>query len=867
MWILESHGDFLDGKRLWLRPGRKYLFGRVKKDGVAFAIDHKTVSRKHFIIDVAHVSDSEVTQIHARTKITIIDQGSKSGTSVNGFALKGDKLSRDLTNAENSVRPGSLPHELIVKWQPCIWTFHLLKKDLKAGLLKVKQDRLKPLGVKAISDFVPDYTTHVVAAKRNTPKGLQALICGKHLVSESYLDALEYAATPTNLDEEEDASPLERDFDRSWPSPKDHLPPPGKEPTLRPVDTYQPGPDRTNIFKDYTFVFGDPAQHENVLPVITTGHGKALHFKVVNGETTVDEAYRFMSNAAGRKGFGDPAENSDKGGVIMVRWTAQPEHTEWATNLVNQLALKLDQRAIDQSEFLDAILANDASTLRQSVPFESNNEGKVAPPPSFAPSFPLASPDAQAQAKGGASANRLNDHENTTSSVPTTSNQQNRAAALVSQRLSAQTQPVQNGQMDSASTREAQDRARRERLKMPPPTQKVFDDGFNPDAIVDYEDDEEEEAVESSQFEDYEPDARAKHEPPSIRKRRRSSSPIQREKTIADDMDDLLPAATAMKRRKLELEAEAKRKGLPTTLFSTSAVQTKKPRKQGKEIDVREIARAQRLREAEAAQREREEEERQPPHDDNDREPANLVQIEYMDLPVRESKVAPRIGKNPEDDPRWDPKWNGRKNFKKFRPQEAGAKRLSNHVTKVFVELVPVKKNSGGLGDKYWDKSQEEKDREREKKRKEKQRSQRTQSTTTQSQAQTQSQAATGTGSTRRVTNVVSDDEEQEDDRQTSPAATRLQEEAAAIVDHDIDMESPRRTRADDARSQIQRHTQTQTQKQGTKRPAPKNAGPAMKKRQKMIPITTVHGSDSDDGGDSDDMKFKFGSRRRKGKA
>jgi len=54
MWILQSDGDFLQGielllscsvrdyvwfsyqelgKRLWLKPGRKYLFGRVKQDG------------------------------------------------------------------------------------------------------------------------------------------------------------------------------------------------------------------------------------------------------------------------------------------------------------------------------------------------------------------------------------------------------------------------------------------------------------------------------------------------------------------------------------------------------------------------------------------------------------------------------------------------------------------------------------------------------------------------------------------------------------------------------------------------------------------------------------------------------------------
>ena len=50
MWILECDGDFLQGlksplpfpqvftegltgKKLWLKPGQRYLFGRVKRDG------------------------------------------------------------------------------------------------------------------------------------------------------------------------------------------------------------------------------------------------------------------------------------------------------------------------------------------------------------------------------------------------------------------------------------------------------------------------------------------------------------------------------------------------------------------------------------------------------------------------------------------------------------------------------------------------------------------------------------------------------------------------------------------------------------------------------------------------------------------
>lgn len=50
MWVLESDGDLLEGmskrlsileeslrrptgKRVWLKPGKKYLFGRIKSEG------------------------------------------------------------------------------------------------------------------------------------------------------------------------------------------------------------------------------------------------------------------------------------------------------------------------------------------------------------------------------------------------------------------------------------------------------------------------------------------------------------------------------------------------------------------------------------------------------------------------------------------------------------------------------------------------------------------------------------------------------------------------------------------------------------------------------------------------------------------
>ena len=835
---------------MWLKPGKRYLFGRVKKDGVQFAIDHKTVSRKHFIIQVSDVQDHEVSQVHARTKITIIDQNSKSGTTVNGNLLKGsDQPSKDLKSSDNSIRPGSVQDELIVRWQPCVLSFQLLKKELKAGALKTRQDRVKSLGIKAISDFTSDYTTHLVAGKRNTTKGLQALITGKYMVSESYLDAIQYAATPRSLDEEEDLSPLELDFDTHWPDAKGYLPPPGKEPTARSVETYQPGPDRTNIFENFTFVFGDRSQQENLLDVITTGHGKALLFAVTNGQTTVDEALHYMQNAAGMKSFGDTSAQSRRGGVIMIRWTPAPEHADWATDLVNEVAVKLDQRAIDQSEFLDAILANDATLLRQSVPLESYNDGLAAPPPTAQASFATSKQKTQAQTQKSGTFNGAPaepDEARTQKSQPDAGRMPLDKSTLMSNGVSQSELAVEDIVQPPSLVRR--------RFEAHAPAQVKFDDGFDENTIAAYDSsDEAEDGDDPSRIVDSQAESAVNPEPPyTSRKRRRSQSPAGAT-SYDNDLDDLLPAANAMKRQRLEAEAQGRRGGKPLLHAKMSASAIKPKKKIEKEIDVREVARAQREKEA-AARREQEElEERLPAHDQNDRAPANLVQIGVMEMPIRANKPVARI--NPEDDPRWDPKWNGRKNFKKFRPQQVGPGRYTGHATKVIVPLVAVKNASDGLGDKYWDKTPEEKARE--KRRKDKTKSQR---------SQAQSQSSRPTASTER-TEIASDHESDASARQTSPASTRLQQEAASIVDHAIDPDSPRTTRSKESRALTQTQTQTQTQAQtptqGTKRPASRPTAAAAKKRQKTLPVTTIHGSDSEHDDDSDDMKFKFGSRRR----
>lgn len=132
-----------------------------------------------------------------------------------------------------------------------------------------------------------------------------------------------------------------------------------------PAEAFNPNPERNVVFEGYIFVFGDPKQQDNLLPAITNGHGKALVCKMEHKKTKVEDIVKFMRNVATGKSFGESDSPSEKGGVILVRWITKPEMQEWANELAHEVALRIGQQAIDQREFLDAIVRNDARVLRR----------------------------------------------------------------------------------------------------------------------------------------------------------------------------------------------------------------------------------------------------------------------------------------------------------------------------------------------------------------------------------------------------------------------------------------------------------------------------------------------------------------------
>lgn len=255
-------------------------------------------------------------------------------------------------------------------------SFSFTSKELKANPIPSLQEKLECLGIKVLVDYVRESTTHVVARKRNTSKCLQALINGRFVVDHTFIDAIISGTQSIN----DELSPLESDFESNWPNELQHLPPRGTEPTDRPSDAYAPDPNRQDIFEGYTFIFCDQSQYENLLAPITNGRGKALFRQVDPSTTKIDDFIRYVKDVAGEKGLGEFEDGSEGRGVVVVRYQPAKQFvSDWYSDFATRVALSLDHRLVEQNEFLDAILNNDASMLRR--PLEVEQSDIAAPPP------------------------------------------------------------------------------------------------------------------------------------------------------------------------------------------------------------------------------------------------------------------------------------------------------------------------------------------------------------------------------------------------------------------------------------------------------------------------------------------------------
>lgn len=315
----------------------------------------------------------------------------------------------------------------------------------------------------------------------------------------------------------------------------------------------------------------------------------------------------------------------------------------------------------------------------------------------------------------------------------------------------------------------------------------------------------------------------------AVKRSRKRRGPAMDDENDEGLMDQILPAAAAMKRRKIEEQEEAARNGTSMKNSMTSHQEAPAEKiKTKKGMNIQEVVRERREAEEDAVRRE-EESLRESLDGMHVEDMKNLATIEEMDLPDRSDR--PRDQINGTSNSRWDDAWNGRKNFKKFRRRGDGAPPRRGH--SLIVPLEEVKKKDFGIGEEYWLEHDKAK-----KKRKEKDRA--TQDTPRQANTLVKSEPA------RAEVPVPSELHIEEGDPDT------------------IDINAPRQTRRTHQASQEEHDSAAKSQlnvrgvvNKGKRAGSPMNVAAA--KKAKLSALLEEDGSESDS---QDELKFRFGKRR-----
>ncbi|KAL1630728.1 hypothetical protein SLS54_000599 [Diplodia seriata] len=711
MWLLTHDGDHTQKKRYWLRPGTSHLLGRTRSDNVDFLfhIDHKSVSRKHLIITIRDVDAASSEALSSsssplpRSEVVLTD-ASKYGTWLDGEKFTGGErvLGGAVVAAAGSsskresheIKLGNWRLAWRLEWQPVVLTASISggggggssgsgsKKTKKSTSSSATTElsyaelrsRLAPFDVAVVPEYAAGVTTHVVAPKRNNPRVLQALVEGRHVVSEAWVRALEERARKrapvpdADGGDEVPRAPLEEDFDGSWPRELDFAPPSTNEPVPRPAEMLAPDAERETVFAGYTFVFSDGNQFAQLGPVVEQGTGKALLRELETGSDDTDGFIRYVKNVAGEKGVGEFEDGSEGKGVVVVRLTEpRGKDDAWWRRFYHSVDLGLNQRSINQNEFLDAIITNDASPLRRPLEQESDDEA----PPSSIPGPP-----------------------------PSTSVGPSQVSVVPSREGHTQ---ADQSQMDAPPSSEP---------PVPKTTRKGFRravtesrfkgfDEFDPDTVskTHYisDDDDGMGGVASSHAGPSQSSMAQSQYPGASQARTRATKGKKRqhepEETveISDDddanaIDKLFPATSAMKRRKLEQQLQdAAMESISEEADAAPVKHPKKPslilpsdlrksKPETKPVNPKQLAQlARERREKEDEERKKDEEALQEALEGMDIEQMkNLVKVEVMEIRPRKKPVDTEDGNS--DDERWKPEWNGRKNFKKFRKRRPGDK-------------------------------------------------------------------------------------------------------------------------------------------------------------------------------------------------
>lgn len=684
-------------------------------------IENSSVSRKHLTVDIAQVEAGESKHLHAKTKIIVTDN-SKVGTWVHGERLKKGE-SQPLDRNDNKIRLGNYEQMFHIKWQPIVFSFPSLpraSRQLEDPLTEQRQF-LEPLGIKCVVDYIAQFTSHLVAKKRNTPTTLQALVNARYIVTDEYLKEVQSMSLEA----------LEQDFAANWPSEEPYSPPPANEPNPRPNKSpdFLPNSKRSEMFSQYTFIFSDPGQHANLMPTITGGGGKALCHEVDSQNPDAEDLMSYVREVAGKKsdrGFKLSQQTKSKGGIVLVRIGG---FKDYMPNFYDRVDSALDQSSIEQNELLEAILDADAGKLKRPAEFSHIAE------------------NTNMETRAQSSAVRQG------SQSPSV-RQQSRRIATEAPSATPESATPEVSQQEPTTTK------RRGRKPLTQTKFKGFDE-IDINALPKYR------SPSPSQPPSYEasqipsPDAMddashpaSSHPVPSQHTQRstRKRPPPEDEETHQDMMTDMLQGAAKMKRRRIEqgLETSTTPAETPVEAPTPAPAIVKAKKRKDKEVDVRAIL----------AERQQAEEERRLEDEEKLRnqlagmkvaDMKNLAQIEEMEI-RREPPPRSRHDAEAGHDDRWDDRWNGRKNFKKFRRQGNAANTQTR--ARVFVSLEEVAPKAYGAQDDYFLESSSIRSKKTQKKAK---RSQQTQdSVDVQVTATPASTSGKGTQSQRQKNNTNS---------------------------------------------------------------------------------------------------------------
>ncbi|KAK5135090.1 hypothetical protein LTR08_005615 [Meristemomyces frigidus] len=683
MWLLSCDGDLFDGQRHWLRPGSSHILGRtngLKKD--KDISKDKSVSRKHFFIRVGDTDPSDAAQLHKRTPITLEDCKSKAGTTVDGERLEAGKVMPGV-KAEYVIQLGHYKSLFRLVWQPVVLTFTSVKGKGKDDPLAVQKEKLQGTDVKLIMEYVSNVTTHVVGRKRNLPAALQALLQARWVVTYEWVDALAQAMQRTSVDDQgvSVACDIEDDFDGKRPKEEDYVVPTVGEPRPRPAEFMKPKLERAEVFHGFVFVFFAQSQYEKMMPVVTSGGGKALLHEVDVEHTSVKDVEEFVKGVAGNKNRNFRlSQQTGRGGVVVVRLDVAKGDAR-TTEFWQSVNIALDQRSVGQGEFLDVILTLDTSGLCRALP-ESQGEAsggvrrQASPPRSPPRRTQPAVIDRQEEAPT---------MQRPTSPQPEPEKQQDEgsAAATTTKRIRRRIHQSRFKDYDDDDDDGPSQYTRPDSPSQQPSMNNVLEPSQPP----------------SAQNMDVDEPSQPILTQPSARKR--PASPPEAPEEEENIYENMFPGQAALKRRK----TEAARTGDKSS-FSKGAIEkdraavekaAKVKKRVEKQVDVKAELKARREREEEARRKD-EESLRELMEGVDISELKNLAKIEEMEVPARERQT--RSANEGAHDGRWDPAWNGRKNFKKFRAQ--GQRTNVPRLQRVIVTLEEVPRRGHGIGEEYW---------------------------------------------------------------------------------------------------------------------------------------------------------------------